>query len=75
MLVNVKKTKTMIFNYTDNSQFTTRLKINNEQIEVVDSTRLLGTIIQNDLTWDMNTASLVKKRKWNNGTLKKKVLY
>ena len=32
MLVNVKKTNTMIFNYTDNSQFTTRLKINNEQI-------------------------------------------
>ena len=51
----------LIFNYTDNSQFTTRLKINNEQIEVIDSTRLLGTIIQNDLTWDMNTASLVKK--------------
>ena len=51
----------LIFNYTDNSQFTTRLKINNEQIEVIDSTRLLGTIIQNDLTWDMNTGSLVKK--------------
>ena len=28
---------------------------------MVDSTRLLGTIIQNYLTWDMNTASLVKK--------------
>jgi GTPase SAR1 family protein len=28
---------------------------------VIDSTRLLGTIIQNDLTWNKNTSSLVKK--------------
>ena len=61
MLVNVKKTKTMIYNYTENSQFTTRLKINNVQIDVIDSTRLRGTIIQNDLSWDFNTASLIKK--------------
>ena len=30
MMINTKKTKTMIFNFTDNSQFTTRLEIKGE---------------------------------------------
>ena len=50
-----------IFNVTENSQLTTRLKINDDDIEVIDSTRLLGTIIENNLSWDLNTANLVKK--------------
>jgi hypothetical protein len=61
MLVNDKKTKTMIFNYANKYQFTTRLSINNKDVEVIDSTRLLGTVIQNDLKWDLNTAAIVKK--------------
>jgi hypothetical protein len=61
MMINEKKTKTMIFNYTENYQCTTRLKINNEPIDVINSTRLLGTIISNDLSWDLNTSALVKK--------------
>ena len=61
MLINEKKTKTIIFNYTDNYQFTTRLSINDNNIEVIDSTRLLGTIISRDLRWDLNTAAIVKK--------------
>ena len=50
MLINEKKTKTMIFNYTNKYQFTTRLSINDQPIEVIKNTRLLGTIIQDDLT-------------------------
>ena len=61
MLINVKKTKTMIFNYTDKYQFTTRITVNNKNIEVIDSTKLLGTIISNDLKWDQNTAEIVRK--------------
>ena len=61
MMINEKKCKTMIFNYTDNYQFTTRLTINNHQLDVIDSTKLLGTIISNDLSWDLNTAKIVKK--------------
>ena len=61
MLINNKKTKAVIFNFTDNYQFTTRLQLNNETVEVIDSTRLLGTIIQNDLKWNQNTKNLVKK--------------
>ena len=61
MMVNEKKTKCMIFNFTKNHKFTTRLTINNEPIEVIDSTKLLGTVISNDLSWDLNTAEIVRK--------------
>ena len=61
MMVNEKKTKTMIFNYTNNYQFTTRLSINDKPIEVINSTRLLGTIITDDLKWDANCAIRSKK--------------
>ena len=61
MLINQKKTKCMAFNYTDNYKCTTRLQLNNETVEVVDSTRLLGTIITENLTWDLNTQTIVKK--------------
>ena len=60
-MINGKKTKTMIFNFTDNFKFTTRLKLENENVEVISNTRLLGTIISDDLKWDLNTASIVKK--------------
>ena len=49
MLINQKKTKAMIFNFTQNYKFTTRLELNGEQVEVVPEQKLLGTIIQNDL--------------------------
>ena len=61
MEINDKKTKTMLFNFTNKYQFTTRLQLNGQNIEVIDSTKLLGTIISNDLKWDLNTANLVKK--------------
>ena len=61
MLINIQKTKTMIFNFTDKYQFSTRLSINDNPIEVIDSTKLLGTIITNDLKWDQHTAHIVKK--------------
>ena len=60
-MINTKKTKTMIFNFTKNFQFSTRLNIQNENIEVIKSTKLLGTILSDDLKWDSNTAALVKK--------------
>ena len=55
-----KKTKTKLFNSTSNYQFTTRLLLKNEPVEVIDSTRLLGTIISNDLSWDQNISKIVK---------------
>ena len=61
MLINQKKTKCMVFNYTDNYKCSTRLQLRNETVEVIDSTKLLGTIIKKDLNWDLNTQSIVKK--------------
>ena len=61
MLINQKKTKTMIFNFSDKLKFTTRLKLKNENIEVINSTRLLGTILTDDLKWDLNTSNIIKK--------------
>ena len=61
MIINEKKTKTMIINFTDNYKFTTRLKLKDENVEVITSTKLLGTMIQDDLKWDLNTSSIVRK--------------
>ena len=61
MKINGSKTKTMIFNFTKNHKFTTRLEMNGEQLEVIDSTRLLGTIISNNLSWDENVSAIVRK--------------
>ena len=52
MKINQLKTKTVIFNYTKNYQFCTRLKLNGEILETVDETKLLGTVITSDLKWD-----------------------
>ena len=61
MMVNEAKTKNIIFNFTEKYQFSTRLSINDKPIEVIESTRLLGTIITDDLKWEENTAHIVKK--------------
>jgi hypothetical protein len=61
MIINEKKTKTMIFNFTENYKFTTRLRLKGENVEVINSTRLLGTILTDDLKWDLNVSTIVKK--------------
>ena len=61
MILNQKKTKLMIFNFTNKYKFTTRLELNDENIEVVPKTKLLGVILTNDLKWDENTLSLVQR--------------
>ena len=61
MLINEKKRKNMIFNFTENYQFSTRLMLNNQIVEILESRKLLGTIISDDLHWDLNTKNIVKK--------------
>ena len=61
MILNKNKTKVMIFNFTNNYNFTTRLELDNQNIEVVSKTKLLGVIVTDDLKWDENTLSLVKR--------------
>ena len=62
MILNERKTKVIIFNFTDNHQFSTRLNMNNENLEIVKQyAKLLGVIISDDLKWDLNTDNLVKR--------------
>ena len=61
MTLNQKKTKEMLFNFTDNHQFSTRLQLNNENLKIVKYAKLLGIIISDDMKWDKNTDYLVKK--------------
>ena len=61
MGLNVEKTKTMIFNFTKEKQFTVNMMLNGKNIEVVKETKLLGTILTNDLKWNRNTEELIKR--------------
>ena len=61
MQLNINKTKNIIFNFSKNYQFTTCLSVNGENVELVKKTKLLGTIITDDLKWDENTSEIGKK--------------
>ena len=61
MIISKKKTKAMLFNFTYNYQFGTRLELGGENIEMVNKMKLLGTWVNSNLTWDENCAYLVKK--------------
>ena len=61
MKLNVDKSKVMVFNFTEESQFATRLYLDNTLLETIVETKLLGTIIQSDLKWSKNTEMIVKK--------------
>ena len=51
----------MIFNFTKNLQFNARFNINNKNLEQVDHTKLLGTIVSSDLSWWKNTQFIIQK--------------
>ena len=61
MELNLKKTKTMTFNYSKNHQFSTNISLNEETIEDVRDCKLLGTLITHDLKWEDNTQMLTKR--------------
>ena len=61
----------MIFNFTHQHQFTTRMKLNKQNIDIVESKKLLGTEMTNDLKWDLNTSKIVRKANASMGILRK----
>ena len=61
MKINEEKTKTMIFNFTNKFNFQTDLKLNYEIIETKNECKLLGTIVTDQLTWDINIKNLIKR--------------
>ena len=60
MQIDESKSKIMGFNFTNNHQFWTRLRLEGKVLDTVSETKLLGTIETNDLKRAKNT-SLVKK--------------
>jgi hypothetical protein len=61
MRLNVDKTKNIIFNFSRNNQFSTDIKLDGKVIETVTETKLLGTLITNNLSWNKNTDKIVKE--------------
>ena len=61
MKLNSDKTKYMIFNFSKNNQFNTRLHVEGKILDQVHETKLLGLIIRDDLSWKSNTDFIVKK--------------
>ena len=51
----------MIVNFTRNDQFSTRLYLGDDLLEIVDETRLLGCIITSDLKFHRHTDVMIKK--------------
>ena len=60
MVLNAKKSKNMIFNFTKQHQFMTSIELKGQKLEMLDEIKLLGTIITSDLKWDRNTEKIVK---------------
>ena len=60
MKLNKEKSKAMIFNFT-NYQFAARTEIENENLEIIKETKLLGVLVNDRLNWNSNTAYLVTR--------------
>ena len=61
MKLNKKKSCAMIFNFTENYKFTTRLTMEGSSLDIVEEAKLLGVILTNDLKWTKKTQYLVKR--------------
>ena len=74
MNINETKTKIMMFNQARKIDILPEVKLNGNNIEVVDEAKLLGVMISNNLTWQKNTQFIISKsyqRMWILRNLKK----
>ena len=61
MKLNYKKTKLMLFNPSKSKDFLPQFEVDNNNIELVEQTKLLGLIISSDLSWSLNTDYMVDR--------------
>ena len=61
MKLNNPKTNYMVFNFSENYQFNTRLTLEEQYLEQVNETKLPGLKIRSDLGWRSNTSVLIRK--------------
>ena len=61
MVINSDKSKYMVINFTRNYQLNTCLKIEENPLEQISQTILLGVIIDERLSWNSNTNHIVRQ--------------
>ena len=55
MRLNYKKTKLILFNPGTSRDFMPKFSIDNNNIDLVEETKLLGVVVRSDLSWSSNT--------------------
>ena len=60
MIKSEKKTKSIIVNCSKSYQLHTRILLNNQNIEIVNKMKILGTIFTKNISWNENCAVLIK---------------
>ena len=61
MMINQRKTLNIQFNFTKDKQFFTDIVLKKEKLQSVNQTKLLITIITDELKWDENTKYIIRK--------------
>ena len=61
MKLNTNKTEYMIFNFSKENQFNTRLQIKDQVIRQVNQSKLLGVILSDNLKWHANTKYIIDR--------------
>ena len=61
MVINIDKTKVMLFNTSNKFDFMPQMSLNNRTLEVVEQYKLLGLIISSDLKFNENTNLICKR--------------
>ena len=72
MKINNNKTMLMLFNMSQKYRFPLEISFSDgENLEVIDSTKILGVIISNNLKWSQNTEYITSKAMRRIWTLRK----
>ena len=61
MVINRKKTKTMVFNPCIVRDFIPEFELDGQDIEMVEEMRLLGVVVRSDMKWTSNTELMISK--------------
>ena len=61
MKLNSEKSKIMLFNFTKKYQFIPRIYLQDELLEIVNESTILGLVISSDLAWKSNTEKIISK--------------
>ena len=61
MKLNIDKTKLMLFNTCKNKDFIPNFELGSIKLDLVEKAKLLGVIVSSDLSWEENTAYIVKR--------------